>query len=201
MSSARHKPPALSVGGHQGPYATINFTAAGPAMPKPAEPTSVAPWRLGPAVWLASGFWIGFVPVAPGTFGALWGLPLAWSIAQAPALAVQGALVVLLCAVGVPLCTAAARRLGGAKDPQAIVWDEIASMPIVFFALPAERVSSPWILAAGFALHRLFDITKPPPARQLERLPAGLGVMADDWIAAAYAGLVLHLLVWSGLIP
>jgi len=83
--------------------------------------------------------------------------------------------------------------LGGSKDNQAIVWDEIASMPIVFLLVPMTG----WTVAVvGFALHRLFDITKPPPARQLERLPDGLGVMADDWIAALYACLALAALAW-----
>ena len=57
-----------------------------------------------------------------------------------------------------------------------------------------------WAIAvAGFALHRLFDISKPPPARQLERLPDGLGIMADDMAAAVYANLALHLLVFMGI--
>ena len=99
---------------------------------------------------------------------------------------------------GVPLCTAAARRFGGVKDPGAIVFDEIATVPMAFFLVPPEAVSRPLILAAGFVLHRLFDITKPPPARQLERLPDGLGIMADDWAAGAMACLVMHLLHWVG---
>ncbi|HEV3004666.1 MAG TPA: phosphatidylglycerophosphatase A, partial [Pirellulales bacterium] len=55
------------------------------------------------------------------------------------------------------------------------------------------------VVAAGFVLHRLFDITKPPPARALERLPSGLGIMADDWIAGMYANLTLHVLRFWGL--
>jgi phosphatidylglycerophosphatase A len=52
------------------------------------------------------------------------------------------------------------------------------------------------IVVAGFLLQRLFDNTKPPPARQLERLPEGLGIMADDWAAGVYSNLTLQLLVW-----
>ena len=64
--------------------------------------------------------------------------------------------------------TAAGRALGGKKDNQAIVWDEIVTVPVVFLLVPLTN----WKIAlAGFVLHRLFDITKPPPARQLERLP------------------------------
>jgi phosphatidylglycerophosphatase A len=106
----------------------------------------------------------------------------------------QLAIVAAICVAGIPLCTSAARRLGGRKDPGSIVFDEIASVPITFFLIP---LNTPWIVVAGFLLHRLFDITKPPPARALERLPEGLGIMADDWIAGLYSNLALHGLIWS----
>ena len=68
-------------------------------------------------------------------------------------------------------------------------------MPLVFLWVPLDG----WLTGLwGFALHRLFDITKPPPARQAERLPDGLGVMADDWIAALYACMALRLVVALG---
>jgi len=159
------------------------------------------PWRLGPAVWLATGGWIGFVPRAPGTFGTLLGIPLAWGLGQLP-LGLNIAAVVAICLLGVPVCSAAVRRLGGPKDPGCIVLDEIASLPI---ALLGIGLASWQIALAGFLLHRLFDITKPPPARQLESLPAGLGIMADDWAAGAYANLTLRVLMafipagWWGL--
>lgn len=103
------------------------------------------------------------------------------------------AAIIAVCAIGVPICTAAARRLGGRKDPGAIVFDEIASMPITFFLIPLDR---PATVVAGFLLHRFFDILKPQPARSLERLPEGLGIMADDWIAGLYSNLALHLAIW-----
>jgi phosphatidylglycerophosphatase A len=105
----------------------------------------------------------------------------------------QAAVIAAVCAAGIPLCTAAARRLGGRKDPGSIVFDEIASLPITFFLVPLDR---PATVIAGFLLHRVFDILKPQPARALERLPDGLGIMADDWIAGLYSSLALHLLVW-----
>lgn len=154
-----------------------------------------ASWFGSLATFVATGFAVGFVPFAPGTFGALWGLPLAWGLGHLPA-AAEAVAIILIFMVGVPICTAAARHMGGLKDPGSIVLDEIASLPVVFFLLPIEAWN--WKLAlAGFALHRLFDITKPPPARQLERLREGLGIMADDMAAAVYANLALRLLVWS----
>src|SRR5262245_41990218 len=124
-------------------------------------------WRH-PAVFLATGFWAGRMPVAPGTFGALLGLPLAWGISFISSQWIGALVIIAICALGVPICTSAAHRLGG-KDPGAIVLDEIASMPITFFLVPHEAWRQPLVVLTGFALHRLFDITKIPPARQLER--------------------------------
>ncbi|HEY5315515.1 MAG TPA: phosphatidylglycerophosphatase A [Pirellulales bacterium] len=145
-----------------------------------------------PAVWLATGFWVGFIPWAPGTFGTLLGLPLAWGLAQL-GLPGMAAATAVICLAGIPVCTRAARQLGEGKDPGSIVLDEIASVPITFFGIGDWSWGT---VLAGFLLHRLFDITKPPPARQLERLPDGLGIMADDWMAGLYSNLALRLVLW-----
>ena len=150
------------------------------------------------ARWIATGLGLGYFPVAPGTIGALWGVPLALAIHRIPSLPGQAVVILVLCAVGIPICTSAARQLGG-KDPGSIVWDEIASLPITFFLVGPEEMSRPLVWALGFILHRVFDITKPPPARQLERLPEGLGIMAADWAAALYSCLALHLCLWLGV--
>src|SRR5262245_43980487 len=94
----------------------------------PGPESTANAWR-NPAVVLATGFWLGRLPIAPGTFGALWGLPLAWGISLIGSTWVQAAVIALICALGIPICTTAARHLGGKKDPQAIVLDEIASLP------------------------------------------------------------------------
>jgi phosphatidylglycerophosphatase A len=121
------------------------------------------------------------------------GVFLAWLLhALLPNVLWQALAVVILNAIGVPLATAAGHALGGKKDNQAIIWDEIASVPIVFLLAPLSRW---WIGLIGFGLHRVFDISKLPPARQLEHLPDGLGVMADDWAAAIYAGITLSAVV------
>jgi phosphatidylglycerophosphatase A len=147
------------------------------------------------AMWVATGLGLGLVAPAPGTIGvAIWGLPLAWVIGQLPGVGWQIVAIVVANLVGIPLATAAGRVLGGKKDNQAIIWDEIATTPIVFLLVPLAN----WKVAvAGFAAHRLFDITKPPPARQLEFLPEGLGVMADDWIAGIYACLLMGAFAWG----
>lgn len=146
------------------------------------------------AVALATGLGVGLIPWAPGTFGTLLGVPLAWAIGRLPSIGLQVAVIVAICVAGIPICTSAARRLK-AKDPGAIVLDEIASLPMTFFLVPLDATT----IVAGFLLHRIFDISKPPPARQLERLPEGLGIMADDWIAGIYSNVALRLLLWSGV--
>jgi len=83
-----------------------------------------------------------------------------------------------------------AERVLGQKDPAAIVIDEVAGMALAVLAFPLTLPT----LAVGFLLFRLFDITKPFPARASQRAPGGLGVMADDLIAGLYAAIVLGLL-------
>ena len=167
----------------------------------PAAPRSGA-W-LDPAVFAATCGWLGRIPFAPGTFGAAAGVLVAFGLARSglPPVA-EAALVVALNAAGIPLCTAAARRLGRGADPGAIVYDEMASVLLGMLALPAAARGA-WpgaaaALAAAFVLHRVFDIAKPFPCRRLERLPAGLGIMADDWGAAAWMAAALTACRWCG---
>ncbi len=146
------------------------------------------------ALWAATGVGIGMVTPAPGTIGGLWGLPLAWAVGLLPTTEGRILVIMLLGIASVAICTAAARALGGEKDPQSIVLDEIAALPIVFLGL---EPTGPAVWLAGWLLFRLFDITKLPPIRYLERLPDGWGVMADDWAAAIVACGALHLLLWA----
>ncbi|MEY3204160.1 MAG: Phosphatidylglycerophosphatase [Planctomycetota bacterium] len=167
-----------------------------------------APWR-DPAVFLATCGGIGRVGFAPGTFGSLVGIPLSlatgWLATVCSArlgsswltVAVEAALVAAVCLIAVPICTRAVRRLGRGDDPGAIVLDEAAALPLALLAVPVAGRS--WLaLAAGFVLFRLFDISKPFPCRRLENLPEGLGIMADDWGAAAWAAGCLAIARWQG---
>jgi phosphatidylglycerophosphatase A len=163
-----------------------------------------------PAVIAGTCLWLGRIPWAPGTWGAAAGIPLAVGISHlalftgggptAVAMAVELALVVLVCSLGIPICTAAADALGGRKDPGAINLDEAASMPLALLVLPFEARSLPVLLLA-FLLFRFFDILKPFPCRQLEHLPRGCGIMADDWGAAVWTGCCLGLLALVGWLP
>ena len=161
--------------------------------PQSPVPGLQPPISRTPAVWLATGLGVGLVSPAPSTIGALWGLPLSWGISYLPGFGWRLLAILAVNLLGIPLATAAGRALGGKKDNQAICCDEFASMPIVFLI---TQLTNWKIGLAGYLLHRALDITKPPPARQLERLPEGLGVMADDWMAAIYACLLLAGLSW-----
>lgn len=161
--------------------------------------------RLSPAVVLATAGGIGHVPFAPGTFGAALGLPLSlatgWLATRLapgpiPALAIEAAIVAAICLVGIPICTRAAAAIGR-KDPGMIVLDEVASMPLALLVVPPQARTGV-VLAAAFVLLRIFDISKPFPCRTLERLPAGLGIMADDWAAAAWTAIALGVARWQG---
>ena len=167
--------------------------------PAPRQTTPSTPDRpdwFDPAVLAATCGGLGRIPFAPGTFGAAAGVALSLAVAAArlsPAL--EAGLLAAVNLVGIPICSAAARRLGRGKDPGAIVYDEMASMAIGLLAVPAAaRSAAPEalpLLAAAFLLHRVFDILKPFPCRRLEHLPAGLGIMADDWGAAAWMAVAL----------
>ena len=139
-------------------------------------------------VFVALGCGLGLAPYAPGTFGSLAGPPLAWGIQQLPEWA-QWLAPFACFLVGVPICGIAARRLG-LKDPGAVVFDEIAAFSVVFLVVKINLLTG----ILGFALFRIFDISKPWPAGRLERLPGGWGIMADDFAAAAYAGGILWLI-------
>ncbi|TWT48481.1 phosphatidylglycerophosphatase A family protein [Botrimarina hoheduenensis] len=179
-----------------------------PASPLDAQgsaPTGPEPVRWTLAIWLATGLGVSRDTPAPGTVGALWGLPLSLAIAALPGQAWQLTAIGILILMGGPLCGRAAADLArldktvDAKDPQAITWDEFTTVPLVFALAPDACRCAIW-LALGFGLHRLFDITKPWPCRRLERLPGGWGIMADDVMAACYAAMTLAVLwrVWPG---
>lgn len=164
-----------------------------PQLESPPTPTS--PFRSGLIVWVATGAWVGLLPWAPGTFGSLLGIPLAWAVSHLPDTWLQLVVLAGVALAGVPICALAVRRLGGPHDPGCVVFDEIVGMAATLISLPLDR---PEIIVAGYLLFRLFDITKPTPVRQVERLPHGWGIMADDLVAAVYAHLALQLLVWAG---
>ena len=172
----------------------MSSTSAAP--PSHGATTGAAPaW----ATLIATFFGAGRLKPGPGTWGslatlALWAilahfLPSSWLI---PA---NIGLALLAVAVGIPAATQVARA-SGLKDPQFVVIDETAGQLITLIGAPLAWKS----FLAGFILFRAFDIVKPPPVRQLERLPEGTGIVVDDVAAGLYGLLVMHLLLHIGLL-
>jgi len=154
-----------------------------------------------PAGWLACGFGSGLTPVAQGTFGSLAAL-LPWLLLRSLSMPLYLSVLVVGFVVGVWACDVAGRALG-VDDHRSLVWDEfigqwIALVPLLIPALLPIRPSIWWLLLAGFALFRLFDVWKPWPIRWMDRhLKGGMGVMVDDVAAGIFAAIVLALAMYS----
>jgi len=153
------------------------------------------PW----ATLVATFFGIGRLRPGPGTWGSaaavlLWAA-LAHALAPSLRTSIAIALGVLVTLVGIPAATLVARG-AGTKDPQFVVIDEVAGQLVTLVAVPLAWKS----FLAGFILFRVFDIVKPPPVRQLEALPEGVGIVLDDVAAGLYALGIVHLLLHFGLL-
>lgn len=143
-------------------------------------------------LWLATGFGLGLAPIAPGTFGSLLGIPLAWWLLGRP-LGQQGAIMAVLVALAVPVCHYAALQLGGG-DPGSIVADEYVAFPLAVIGLKAAR--HPLVMALAFAVFRFFDALKPPPIHLAEYVQGGVGIVLDDVVAALATWVVMALLLY-----
>lgn len=139
-------------------------------------------------VFLATGFFVGNVPFAPGTFGSLLALPVCFFLSR---LRIQVAILcTLLIVIFAILLARTAEKILHKKDPGCIVIDEIAGLVVTLLGLPFNLVS----ITAGFAVFRALDILKPFPIRALERkLAGGAGIVLDDVVAGLYGNLVLRL--------
>ncbi len=141
-----------------------------------------------PAGFLAFGFGSGLARFAPGTMGTIAAIPIAIALKSLPP-GVYLPVILVLFLLGIYICEVSSRRLGK-HDPGGIVWDEMVAYWLIVAFVPAHWA---WWLAA-FALFRLFDIMKPWPIRQSEKFfKGGLGIMADDIIAALYALAILAI--------
>lgn len=146
---------------------------------------------------IATWFYCGYVPLAPGTAGSLAALAIAWLLHRYAAMGPKA--IALLGAISItPAIWAAgvtARELG-LKDPHVVVVDEVAGQWIAFAGVTQLNWKS-WL--GALVLFRAFDIWKPAPVRQLEAVPGGAGIVLDDAMAGVYAALVLFAAGWFNL--
>jgi phosphatidylglycerophosphatase A len=155
---------------------------------------------------------VGYLPLAPGTWGSAVGVGLylllrvasaevfaravahGWSV---PPLEYMHTTLMLLMLISITIAgiwaASRAERLMGRKDPGAVVVDEVVGQLITFLFVPFN--AGLWAIVAGFLAFRVFDIWKPYPIRRLEALESGLGIMADDVLAGAYAATLMSLLI------
>jgi len=154
-------------------------------------------WRK-MAVCVATGGGLGYSPVASGTAGTLPGVlivallwPCGTGYPTIHAMAIQIVAAVILAILAVPLCDIAEAHFKK-KDDGRIVADEFMTFPICMIGLPL----TPWVVAMAFVSNRVFDILKPPPARGLQALTGGLGIVIDDVFATLYSLAANHVAYW-----
>jgi len=145
-------------------------------------------------VLLATWFGTGLLPIAPGTWGSLVAMLLAWAMRSYFGIGGLAAATVIVFAIGW-WAVATVARTSASDDPGAVVIDEVAAQWLVLLAAPLD----PLAYAAAFLLFRIFDIWKPWPVRWADRhVKGGLGIMLDDLLAAAYAIVLMLVLLVGG---
>ena len=140
-------------------------------------------------IFIATGFGAGYLPKMPGTAGAGLGIGLWLVLQQAGAWEWAAYGIAVLLAIWI---AGAAERLLGRPDPQCVVIDEIVGMPLALVGIAPVW----WLVLTGFAAFRLFDIWKPFPIRQSQKLPGGWGIVVDDLLAGGVACAVTHAVAW-----
>ena len=153
------------------------------------DPSSASrPRGVTPALAIATACGVGYIPFAPGTFGSAVGL-LLWAVLPASPTVTLAAIVGLFAAGA--WAGGVAERHFATTDPGPVVVDEVMGMLITLAFVPVGWGGA----VLGFLIFRAFDIVKPYPANRLERLHGGIGVMADDAMAAVYANIALRLVL------
>jgi len=138
--------------------------------------------------WLASFFYLGFFPLAPGSLASAVGLLLALQLRGTPVL--YGILFAVITLTGF-FVSDRVEKSTGKKDPSFIVIDEVSGAMLAFFMLPA----TPAVLITAFFLFRAFDMFKIYPVNKFEPLAGGVGVMMDDIIAGVYTNLTMQIAI------
>ncbi|MBW1803242.1 MAG: phosphatidylglycerophosphatase A, partial [Deltaproteobacteria bacterium] len=140
------------------------------------------------ALCLSTWFGVGALPGAPGTYGTIGAIPLAIWMMHTGVL-FDFLLMIFIILVGL-WSSGRSQKMVGQDDPQEVVIDEVAGYVLTVFLHPPSWIA----LGAGFVFFRFFDICKPFPVRHLEKMPGGLGIVADDLMAGIYANLCLWVM-------
>jgi phosphatidylglycerophosphatase A len=141
------------------------------------------------ATLIATAGYVGFVPVAPGTFGSAVGLAVYAVVSVPNSWAVEALVLAVVLVVGIWAADHVEREMG--KDPGAVVVDEVAGMLVTLAFLDVSITGA----LTGFFIFRALDVVKPPPARRLEDLHGGPGIMLDDVMAGIYSNVALRGLI------
>jgi phosphatidylglycerophosphatase A len=148
-----------------------------------------------PASVIATLAGIGRVPIAPGTLASVVALPFAWLLLRFGGATAMALSLLVAIAVGTWACDAYA-QISGSSDPPECVVDELAGQWLACAFAPLSLGG----FAVAFVLFRLFDIVKPWPVSAAERLSGGAGIMADDLVAGAIAGVIVAVASALGLV-
>ena len=138
----------------------------------------------------ATSGYVGYVPIAPGTFGSAAGLLLYVLLRHLDSAVAMVSTILVLFAIGIWAGSIAERELGG-TDPGPVVLDEVVGMLITLAFVPVNVMGA----VVGFLVFRALDVVKPWPSRRFEALHGGLGIMADDAMAAIYGNVLMRVLV------
>lgn len=141
------------------------------------------------ATFIATAAYVGFVPIAPGTFGSAVGLLIYAATRSADTAMAEAAVLMAVLIAGVWSADRVERELG--KDPGAVVVDEVAGMLVTIAFLDVSVTGA----IVAFLIFRVLDVIKPYPAGRLEHLHGGPGIMLDDVMAGVYGNLAMRALI------
>ncbi len=149
------------------------------------------------ALFLATSFFLGKFPIAPGTIGTLGAIPFFYLYWDKGLLA-QISITLSIFFIGIWASYEVSQKYNE-KDPSFVTIDEIAGYMVTMLGInlsqiPLNQALNYFLL--GFVIFRIIDILKPPPIKALEKYPMGIGIMIDDILAGVYSWIILHSLIY-----
>ncbi len=140
-------------------------------------------------IFLASGFYVGKLPFAPGTIGTLLAFPISFLLSEISA-SFSAPFISIFLLISIFLSDKASRIIGK-KDPSIVVIDEIVGMTLTLMFIPFNLVTA----GLGFIIFRILDIFKPFPINYMEKFKGGIGIVLDDAVAGILGNIILRLII------